>query len=396
MEHYFVYQMNEDACSLAALEMLLVNEGRDPRLKRLKLASHPPHSLKDLEEGALHYGYKLSFYRNEEGEISYPFGKRRGFLALMGQKEHAHMVYVKKIEGEKVIYYDPANGKMRLGKTEFARGFSGIFGVLEGTKAKERVKRRRFLNPFIVFLLALLSTLSGLSLLAGFYFFYEEGNLLYPILSFIAFGLFSLSERLLAMRSCRALDEKYLYRTYSEDKGRFVSIYRHYHEYKRYLLSEAPRAIAASIECLLLLILVSSNNPFFLLSVGLSVVVYFLLSHPRKGRMRKKRAELERLEDSLHKDEEKENCLLTLKEISNLSLSFARDIEYGRIVMGVTLLSSSLLSLLGQNEITLNYYLFHLFSLIAVSSLGRKAIDVLESKKERDEARGECYEYLLD
>ncbi len=393
---YFTYQIKEDACALACFQMILVNETGKRCYKEAKLDKHPPNSLEDLEKGAKRYGYTLSLYEAEKKEINYPFSKKQGFLATLGDKNNGHMVYVKRVSRRFVHYYDPAKGKCKKRREEFEKEWTGIFGTLTKISSPFYPPRKSVINTLHRTILIALSLLSEGSLLAGFYFFYQEGNMLLPVLSFVAFGLLSVLNRVLTLKINKRLDESSLDKVYREDKDEMMQIYEQYHLYKRYELSELPNAICASCMAIAFTILVAINNPFFLLPVAFMIVGYLAIGAICKNRFVQKEKELEKLESSLKHEQSKEEATASLKTIGAVSSAFASEMEYGRIIMVVGLLSSNLLSLLGEKEISLNYYLFHLFSLLAVFLLSKKGIDFLNKRREHQVSRGYFEEYLTD
>ncbi len=393
---YFTYQIKEDACALACFRMILVNETGKMRYRDAKLEKHPPNSLSDLEEGAKRYGHALSFYEAEKKEINYPFSKKQGFLATLGDRKNGHMVYVRKIKKGAVYYYDPAIGKCKKKKAEFERMWTGVFGILEKGSSIAYPPKKAIINPVKRALLTLLSLVSEGSLLAGLAFFYQEGNILLPVLSFVIFGLLSVVNRIITLRTNRELDETTLGKIYRDDSKEMIQLYKQYHIYKRYALNGIPDSICAGCVALAFTILIAINNPFFLLPVFLMILGYLGFGAMIKNRVSRKENVLENLENSLSKKQSKEEITSSLKTIGTLSSSLASEIEYGRIVLTVGLLSSNLLSLLGEKEITLNFYLFHLFSLLAVFLLSKKGIDFLNDRREYEVAKGYFQEYLLD
>lgn len=393
---YFTYQIKEDACALACFQMILVNETGKRCYKEAKLDKHPPNSLDDLEKGAKRYGYALSFYEAEKKEINYPFSKKQGFLVTLGDRNNGHMVYVKRVSQRFVYYYDPTKGKCKKRREEFEKEWTGVFGTLSKTSSVFYPPRKSIINPLYRTLLIVLSLLSEGSLLAGFYFFYQEGNMLLPVLSFITFGLLSVLNRVLALRINKRLDERSLDKVYREDKDEMMQIYEQYHLYKRYELSELPNVICACCAAIAFTVLVAINNPFFLLPVAFMVIGYLIIGTICENHFARKEKELEKLESSLKHKQSKEEATTSLKTIGTVSSAFASEMEYGRIIMVVGLLSSNLLSLLGGKEITLNYYLFHLFSLLAVFLLSKKGIDFLNKRREYQVSRGYFEEYLTD
>ncbi len=393
MEH-FVYQISEDACALACFQMILMNETGKKDYRFARLENHPPHSLEDLEKGARRYGCTLSFYEAERKEIDYPWNKKQGFLAIKNDKKDGHMVYVKKITKRNVIYLDPAIGKLKCSRKEFESDWSGIFGVLHVNENPKLPAKEKFLSFYESLALYLLPILSTLSLLCGFYFFSEEGNILLPALSFLTFGVFSILQHLLSLKVNSRLDETYLGRLDYSNSEKMMNAYEEYHCYKRYQLVSFPNMVNELIGVVALIILVSVNNPFFLLPTFITLFAYLLLRWLSFPKLNREKKNIENLENALRHSSNQEEMVGTLRQIGTLSSSFALKIEYGRIVICVLALASNLLSLLGCQEVTLNFYLFHLFSLLAVLFLFQYCVDIFFSNKEYDIAQGNFIEYL--
>jgi len=393
MEH-LVYQIQEDACALACFQMILMNETGKKDYRFARLESHPPHSLEDLEKGARRYGYTLSFYEAERKEIDYPWNKKQGFLAIKNDKNDGHMVYVKKITKRNVVYLDPAVGKMKCSKKEFEDDWSGVFGILQVNKNSKLPTKEKLLPFYETLALYLFPILSTLSLLCGFYFFSDEGNILLPALSFLAFGVFSIVQHLLSLKVNSRLDEKYLERLDYSNSERMMKTYEEYHCYKRYKLMNFPNMVNELVGVLTLITLVSMNNPFFLLPIFITLFAYLLMRCISFRKLSKEKKNIEGLENGLRHSSNQEELRGTLRRIGILSSSFALKIEYGRIVICVLALASNLLSLLGCQEVTLNFYLFHLFSLLAVLLLFQHCVAVFFSYKDYDIAQGNFIEYL--
>ncbi len=62
----------------------------------------------------------------------------------------------------------------------------------------------------------------------------------------------------------------------------------------------------------------------------------------------------------------------------------------------VGLLSSNLLSMLGEKEVTLNFYLFHLFALLGIYMLLKKAVEPFCERKEFLIARAHYAQFLSE
>lgn len=388
---YFIYQFNEKGCALASFQMLLANNLHSKSYLFAKCENHPPNSLLSLEKAGELYNVSLSFYQSEGETFNYPFKKRKGFLALLKGKDNPHLVYIKRISGHYVYYYDPTSGKKREKKEEFEKRYAKIFGVLENEKGAKKPIRNKCFSFYDVFFLYLIPILADFSLLVGFYYFNRLGNLLYPSLSFIAFAFFSLTSFFVKKRLTKKMDEQAL-KPLSEYKDEELSIlFKDFQTYKKLLLGSFPNAISSFLSGIAYSFIVSMNNLYFLLPLLSSLSLYFIFSLLTKNKEMAKIEEVNALEKSLISSNDKEN---TLKEISQKSLLFMVRKETERIVLVVSLLASSLLSLLGASNISLNYYLFHLFSLISAFLLLKNIFEVSFNKDKITTLESKMNEYL--
>ena len=390
---YLVYQINKKACALAATQMLLINELRSRKYLYFRLNNHPPNTLLDLEESVKKYGYKLFFYKGDNKQIDYPKDKKRGFLAVTNIDNYLHMVYVKKITSKYVYYLDPAIGKRKEKKDKFIETYSGIFGILE-IKEKLNIKGEKIMiSKLKLFLLYLTSLGSTASILTAFYFFNEHESMLLPLIFFISFAFFLIMNRYLGVHLNYSFDKKYLNKLHYNEEN-VLNIYEQYQIYKKYHLSIFPNALNALTSAIALLILVSLNNIYFLLPTSISISLYLILRKIMNNQLEKRKNEIEQLEKKISSSKNQNEFNETLFTLTKLSSSFALKIEYKRIIVFFIIITTNLLSMLGSKEITLNFYLFHLFSLSAIFLLSEQFINVITSRKEYKISRGNVIEYF--
>ncbi len=388
---HFIYQFNEKGCALASFQMLLANNLHSKSYLFAKCEKHPPNSLLSLEKAAEKYNVTLSFYQCEDEGFDYPFKKKKGFLALLKGKECPHLVYIKRISRHYVYYYDPNSGRKREKKEEFQKRYAKVFGVLENEKKAKKPIRNRCFSFYDVFFLYLVPILANFSLICGFYYFNRLGNLLYPSFSFIAFAFFSLTSFFLKKRLAKKMDEAALKPLSGYENEELNVLFKDFQTYKKFLLGTFPNAVSSFLSGIAYSFIVSMNNLYFLLPLLSSLSLYFAFSLLTKNKEMAKIEEVNALEKSLISSNDKENIL---KEISEKSLLFMQAKETERIVLAVSLLASSLLSLLGASNISLNYYLFHFFSLVSAFLLLKNIFDLSFNKDKITTLESKMNEYL--
>lgn len=374
---YFLYQSDFNHCALASLRMFFVNRTGNRRYCYLRIEGSAPYSLLSLEETAKRYGFSLTFFKtNPSLGLDYPDNHKQDFLLLLKEETFLHMVYVRKIKRGFIYYYDPASGKKKEKIDVFAQKWSGVYGVLTRDKKMKAPPKISLISRLEDFFLYCFPLLANISLLLGFYFFYEGGNVLLPIISFLAFAFLSILSRLTGFHITKKLDALSKELFVMEPPQKRKERYKDYCAYKVHTLSYKTDAFSSFFAALALTVLFSLNNLYFLLPLSVSLILRILFSSFFKKGIKKANQDIEQEENVFLKSEDEKETGKAFESTEKLANTFYLRKEYVKIIDVMVLLSSSLLCLIGTSEVTLNFYLFHLFSLFSVLALFKPAMDL--------------------
>lgn len=380
---YFIYQTDEKSCALASLRMILVNRTHNPRFRYLRIEGEAPYSLLSLVETSKRYGFCLSFFKRDPSKgFFYPDKRKQDFLVTLKRESSLHLVYVRKITKNHVCYYDPSKGKVKEDLLQFTLKWTGIYGVMERIEKRAAPPKMKSFGWAERFSLYLCSLLANVSLLIGFYFFYDEGNLLLPIFSFLSFGFISILSHLVRFNLMRKFDSLNDDRLCLVPKEKRMEVYKNYCDYKVYELSTKPDALSSLLSGIGLSVLLILNNPYFALPLFVSILLRLITSLLFKNKIKKVDSIVKKEEKAFLEQTDYSQAKERLEKAQNSAATFFLKKEYQRVIDGVTLLSSSLLSLIGAREITLNFYLFHLFSLLGVLVLLNPMMNFLINRED--------------
>lgn len=390
-----IRQADEQGCGLAALRTLLVHLSHDRHYAYLTMEGHPPYSLSSLQKAATKEGLTVEF-RRAVAVSSIRQGERFPLLAIMKKDGREHMVIVERAVRGGLLLADPAKGHRRVRYEDFEKDWTQIYGEIISYERKKCTYRKTKIVPAGAMVLGIsVELLANVSLLVGFYFMNGEGSFLLPVGAFLAFALFTILRRVLSTDTLKKFDGRWMGLTFDEDPKRFKTNYERYHSFKRNLLV-CPFDFCSSL-CLLgaLAFLIGFNNPAFYIAffaVGLyeALAVSFF-----EKRLRKRRDALEQDENALFAGNlTSQEALLKLSSLSETTYGIADRIGYSRIVFYALCLALTFLCFIGEGEVSLNFYLFHFFGVIAAGEAYSRIISFVVYEPIRN-ADGEYFrEYL--
>jgi len=388
-----IYQGDEEGCGLACLRMALVLVSHQKNYRYLTIEGHPPYSLAQLSQVAAKEGLKLTFKRVEDKEdlfhnASWPI------LLLLGKEAESHCVLARKAWGKRILVDDPSFGRKWIEKGELFDRWNGIFGeVGPYFKSKCPYQKKKIDIPWMFSLSSLMEILSESALYFGFYNVQKNADYLYSILAFTLYGLFAILKRLFAVNGMKRFDQGYLERIYDEDNGQLRRNYEHYYRYKGLLFGGWIEFVSAFFYCAALTYLVGFNNLYFFASAAgyLAFAIFEGLYWDRhiQGEKTKLESDEKALFVSKAPSEEK---LTSLHQMNEKAYQLGDYLSYIQIIRFVLALALALIPVLAQQEITLNYFLFHFFALISVGDGFEKIVAFLVKGRERSQE----FEYFLE
>lgn len=392
-----IYQFEDEGCGIASLRCLMTLVGHNGSYRFAPLPGHPPYSLKELSSGASFYGFRLNFYEGFGGEFSYPSRKKGPFLALLGERSRGHLVVVTKIKDEKVTYIDPESGKKKAKKSDFLKNWSGIYGYMEkkDVRARKPPKPPKMKVFWPSFLLSILLVIGEASIFAGFYLVDGTGYFPSIVLFFLIFGLIELSRHLYALFCMKRFDRTHLLSSFDPSPERMRKNYESYCQYKKAVYAELPQAIGALYGSLSFGAILSLNNPYCLISILSLSLFIFLYELSYSSSFSRKKERLSLLERNLGERGSRERKQKALLSLSREAGDFGERLILGRLVYVILCLALSFIPFLNAASFTLNYYLFHLFSFIAIGEGVRLIASFIASLSDKERLEGYFIEYFL-
>jgi uncharacterized membrane protein len=194
----------------------------------------------------------------------------------------------------------------------------------------------------------------------------------------------------------KAFDKGHLESIYDPDPHRLRSNYEHYYRYKALLFGGWIEFLSALFFSSALLALVGFNSPYFLASAGgFLIYVLFEALYWRKN-LQKEKSALENDEKTLflskESADEKKRSILSL---SQKAYRLGDYVSYSQAVRFVLSLALALIPMLASQAISLNYFLFHFFALLAIGDGFEKVVSFFMKGRERSQEFDYFLEYFL-
>jgi hypothetical protein len=390
-----IYQEDENGCGLASLRMLLCALTGRHGYKYLTLEGHPPYSLEDLRLASSKEGAALVFKKVAD-PLSLKTNKKWPLLLLLKGGTNGHLVLAIRRFGKKILIHDPAEGKRWIKIPALLERWTGVFG--EGSiieKQRCPYKKSHLIHVSALIIPSVLALVACVCLFVGFYFVNEEGNYLFPIIFFGAYGLAEIAERFLAVRAMKSFDERWLPSIYDSDPERLRKNFERYYSYKRNAFPLWLDFFEGAATAIGLLILVGMNEPSFFAAAGGMALYLAAASATLSMSLAKRKLSLEEAEQALFKDGyQKEAKLRSLKSINAEAYKIGDLCIYEQVIFFAVTLALALFPVLASEEISLNYYLLHFFALLAVGEGLKKVLGFFEGKPQREIDEAYFREYL--
>ena len=391
-----VRQAGQEGCGLAALRTLLVNLSHNQNYRYLTLEGHPPYSLAQLRDTAQKEGLKLEFRRAVETSAIRKADKFPLLAVLKTSTGADHMVIVSGLKNGKLIVLDSSEGKKLIPYEDFEAVWTCIYGEVVSYEPKVCSFHKPSIVPtWPLAIQIIIELISDGALLCGFYFMDGSGSFIYPVTFFMIFALSAVLRRVLGTYFLKKFDLKWLGSIYDKNPSHFRTNYEHYHQFKGFLFVSPFDCCSALFLLLALAFLIGVNNPSFFIALGAIGVYEGLASLLFSRRLRKRRKVLAETEESLFSGrlDEKET-FLRLDSLNKETYDIADGIGNFRVVFYALCLALTFLCFIGQNSVSLNFYLFHFFGLITAGDSFERCFSYLLSMPLREEETEYFREYF--
>lgn len=385
----FIYQTDENTCGLACLRMLLVILKKERNYRYLTLEEKPPYSLLALKEAARKEGVDL-VWKEADRKSDLLSSSSWPLLLIMEGENSEHMVLAKKSRKDEILIYDPARGSRWLKGDDFIERWTGKFGdssLILGEETRKIKKNNPF--PLKDYLIPMaLSTLSIIFMALAFFFIKDDGSgndsYLFPLIFFALFAISFLFKRNYMMAALKRFDENHLQEIYEDDLSRFKRNYERYYSFKKTNYPDYIALYEGLLSTIALFVLFGLNDFFFILG-GMLVLLYeAIVSLLLRRRMNSKEREIgdeEALLFSKKGDEDGKREII--RKLNEESYRFGNGLTATRLIGIFFILVLSIFHLLYNHEVTLNFYLFNVFSYWALSDAFKNVFAFFENGKER-------------
>ena len=277
---HFISQIGEHDCGFACLSMLLANYHHDKNYLFLK-HEDKEYSFKELIDEAAKYNMELKGVK-----VSDPFELTNNetfpiIVVIKLDNGARHSVLLLKASTKKVVYYDPAFGKIAESFANFASKWTKhALIVAKFTKTTCDIKPDNFIATRDKITLPIFQVLSGVSLLLATYFMDRAVVMYLPVIFFVLFFVFELLFRDNLIRAMRRMNTKIDDYEIDIPKEKYHDLFVATEKYRTKALTRVPDIINASLisAFLIFILLLNSrmNAIYIVLVVFLAVVECFV------------------------------------------------------------------------------------------------------------------------
>lgn len=389
----FVYQGDEDSCGLAVLKMLLLELTKKKGYRYLAVEKDNPLSLEDIRKAAFQEGVDISWKRCQKKEDLNAYGTLP-LLIVQENEGKSHLVLLKKANKKKFLVYDPAIGPKWIKKEKVVESFSCVYGeamlfsVENCPYNKPKIIKKRSL------MFTGLITLLGVAFLyLGLSFMGDEKTYPFVILFLAIYGLCNIGSRMVNDYYSKKFDKKWLKYVPSTTKKQLLKNYERYYAFKAEVFPVLINLLESVSVIVGLNFLYGLNDLYFFVS-AFGLGLYLLIeSHVyRSGLSKQKEALVIDESNLLECRDSKQAQLKKMKAIGSKANEIGASMTYMRIVYFAVAACFAFIPPFMSDNLSLNYYLFHLFGLLAIGQGMRSLLNFFETKCQREKA----YSYFIE
>lgn len=357
---HFISQIGEHDCGFACLAMLLANYHHDKNYLFLKHEDRQ-YSFKELIDEAKKYNTELKGVK-----ISDPFELTNNevypIIVVIKLDDGAlHSVLLLKANTKKVVYYDPAYGKVVESFIDFTSKWTkNALIVTKYQKTTCDTKPESFIAKRDKITLPIFQLLSGVSLLIATFFMDREVAMYLPIIFFVLFFVFELLFRDNLIKAMRRMDTIIEDHDVDIPKEKYHDLFVATEKYRAKALTRVPEIINASLisAFLVFILLINSRmNAVYVILVIFLAVIECLVFNPF---INQKALEVDKQERTLYRvDSISEYHILARSTRESAYKIGQYRTVYTYVSIGVLLFTSILLMAI-SNVVSLTYIVFYL------------------------------------
>ena len=390
---HFISQIGEHDCGYACLAMLLAYYHHDKNYLFLKHEDRQ-YSFKELIEEADKYNMSLKGVKIPE-----PFeltnNKNFPIVAILRLENGArHSVLVLRASSKKVIYYDPAYGKVSESFVNFASKWTKHALIVDKvTKTTCDIKPDSFIARRDKITLPIFQILSGVSLLLATYFIDRNVAMYVSIILFVLFFVFELLFRDNLVKAMRRMDmniEKY---EIDIPKEKYHDLFVATEKYRVKALTRTPEIINASLISAFLVFILLLNSRMNAIYVALTVFLAVMECFVFNPFLAKKTLEVDHQEQHLLKvDTSAEYQILARSTRENAYKIGQYHAVFSYVSIGILLFVSILLMAV-SDVVNLTYVVFYLCAclFLRMNIIKVFSFDEMSQARDKEHVKIICY-----
>lgn len=381
--NYFIKQIGRKDCGFTCLKILLSNIYKNKNyLFYPEFDKEKSLSLLEIIKIGEKEGIFLEGFRYSSKEKIF-VEKKKKILAIFKYESKLHMVYIKKVTKHKCIVLDPEYGYIKYSKEEFLKLWTGealLIKKIEKKKRKNQFKNKKNYKIYDVIMI-FLTIILHLLFLFTMYFVKSSNDFLLPLLLFLIYLLFNFFIENLVIHKMKKFDN-IIKEIINKKKDETYQAFADLEDYKN---NNFIKVINVTNSIMLIFnssFLLGINSYLNIFAILIIIIFKILLKLSFNNKEKKLKINISDMEFSLKKDKENKN--LILNEINNNVYTLIRIKQIKRIINFAILFFISILLTGFQNQISVNFLLFHFFAFIFISDSFDKILDYVFDLKTND------------
>ena len=391
---HFISQIGEHDCGYACLNMMLANYHHDKNYLFLKHEDRQ-YSFKELIDIAKTHNLILKGVK-----ITDPFeltkNDRFPIIAVIKLDNGArHSVLLIKANRKKVVYYDPAFGKVSESFVNFVSKWLKTALIVENvTKTSCDTTPDSFIARRDKITLPIFQILSGVSFLLATYFIDRDMAMIMPVIFFSLFFIFELLFRDNLVRAMRRMDAAIERYEIDVSKEKYHALFEATEKYRLKALTRIPEIINATLISAFLVFILLINERTNVIYVALTLLLAVVECFIFNPFINKKINDVARQEQFLHDVETADEYRILVRSTREEAYRIGQyKTVFGYVSIGV-LLFASIIMMAITNVVNLTYMVFYLCVCLFLRMNLVKVFSFDEISKERDKEHAKIICYL--
>ena len=391
---HFISQIGEHDCGYACLNMMLANYHHDKNYLFLKHEDRQ-YSFKELIDIAKTHNLILKGVK-----ITDPFeltkNDRFPIIAVIKLDNGArHSVLLIKANRKKVVYYDPAFGKVSESFVNFVSKWLKTALIVENvTKTSCDTTPDSFIARRDKITLPIFQILSGVSFLLATYFIDRDMAMIMPVIFFLLFFIFELLFRDNLVRAMRRMDAAIERYEIDVSKEKYHALFEATEKYRLKALTRIPEIINATLISAFLVFILLINERTNVIYVALTLLLAVVECFVFNPFINKKINDVARQEQFLRDVETADEYRILVRSTREEAYRIGQyKTVFGYVSIGV-LLFASIIMMAITNVVNLTYMVFYLCVCLFLRMNLVKVFSFDEISKERDKEHAKIICYL--